>query len=85
MPRLNVRVECRCFGPPSGSRNTSKVAFAPRRDESRIAIYLVIHRGFGVPSEVCCNLAIVSVEREGYLNLRQRLSGVFGDAMTFRF
>jgi hypothetical protein len=44
-------------------RISAKVAFSLRREESRIAIDLVIHRGFQVPVEVCCNSAIVSAER----------------------
>ena len=50
-----------------------KVAFSLRREESRIAIDLVTHRGFQVPVEVCCNSAIVLAERDGYFGLRRSL------------
>ena len=55
-------------------RRTKTNPHLPCREESRIAIYLVIHRGFQVPVEVCCNSAIVSAERYGYFGLRRSLS-----------
>jgi hypothetical protein len=54
----------------------SRVAFSLRREESRIATYRVIHRGFQVPVMDYSNSAILSAEREGYFGLRQSHSGI---------
>ena len=51
-----------------------------KRSRSRnvqFRLYEVIHRGFQVPVEACCNSAIVSAKRDGYFGLRQSLAGVF--------
>ena len=38
-----------------------------------------------MPVQVCLNSAIVSAERDGYFDLRQSLTGVFGDAVQVTF